>query len=181
LKEDSLYIGNKSVSVFFNTAQPIIQSSFISEHARKWIFFRCLARNEKYGNFFRDLDLLGSHHFEKFFFIPDFLHPQYRNKNFVVPTIDYLVSKQIDISNLSHLSLFDGEELSLVKKNYDPKKTLSSGFWIYLYLRGLYPTATFTLVGYNSVIDPAFHDPSFEKAYILCHLQNKLCRLLLYN
>lgn len=126
--------------------------------------------------FFRDLDLLSRFNFQKYFFIPDFLDPKYRSKNFFIPTIDYLISRNIDTINLSHLSLFDPSELINVKKYYDKTKTPSTGFWIYLYLRGLYPKSTITLVGYNSVVDPMYHDASFEKAYLLAHIQNNLCR-----
>ena len=61
---------------------------------------------------------------------------------------------------------------------YAQKKTPSTGFWIYLYLRGLYPKAKFTLVGYSSDISPDYHDPSFEKAYILSHINNNLCNAI---
>lgn len=175
LKEDALFLDNNTISVFFNTAQPIVQSQFIAEHPRKWIFFRCLAKNEKYGTFFRDLELLERFYFDKYFFIPDFFDPRYRSKNFFIPTIDYLISKNIDTSKLAHLTLFDPSELMQVKKFYDKTKTPSTGFWIYLYLKGLYPKSNITLVGYNSVIDPSYHDASFERAYLLSHIENKLC------
>lgn len=176
LKEDELFHNKETISIFFNTAQPILQSPFIANHSRKWIFFRFLAKNEKYGTFFRDLELLERFDFEKYFFIPDFLDPKYRTKNFFVPTIDHLISKNVDISKLAHLKLFDPPELSAVKQNYNTKKTPSTGFWIYLYLRGLYPKSNITLVGYSSSVDPAYHDASFEKAYLLAHIQNNICR-----
>jgi|694.fasta_scaffold104395_5 hypothetical protein len=176
LKEDEIFLNSNSISVFFNTAQPIIQSKFIADHPLKWIFYRCLAKNEKYGTFFRDLELLERFYFDRYFFIPDFFDPKYRSKNFFIPTIDYLISKNIDTSKIGHLTLFDPTELSRVKELYDKTKTPSTGFWIYLYLRGLYPKSIITLVGYNSVIDPIYHDASFEKAYLLSHIQNKLCR-----
>lgn len=176
LKEDASFLNKETISVFFNTAQPIVQSPFIADHPRKWIFFRFLAKNEKYGTFFRDLELLERFDFEKYFFIPDFFDPQYRAKNFFIPTIDHLISKNVDTSKLAHLKLLDPEELFRVKQNYDKRKTPSTGFWIYLYLRGLYPKSNITLVGYSSVIDPAYHDASFEKAYLLSHIQNNLCR-----
>lgn len=168
----------KSVCIFFNTAQAVIQSDYISNHKHKWIFFRCLAKNDKYGTFFRDLNVLKDFSFDKFFFLPDIIDPKYRQKNLFIPTIDELISKNIDLKNLTHLTLFEPEELKIVKKMYAQKKTPSTGFWIYLYLRGLNPKAKFTLVGYSSDISTDYHDPSFEKAYILSHINNNLCNAI---
>lgn len=175
--EDNIDFNNsdKSICIFFNTAQAIIQSEYVANHAHKWIFFRCLAKNDKYGTFFRDLNLLSNFIFDRFYFLPDIIDPKYRNKNLFTPTIDELLSKNVDLKNLHHLTLFEPEELKIVKKMYTQKKTPSTGFWIYLYLRGLYPKSKFTLVGYSSDISQDYHDPSFEKAYLLSHINNNLC------
>ena len=138
--------------------------------------------HEQYGTFFRDLSLLQTHSFDKFFFIPDILDPQYRSKNFLIPTIDHLISNNIDISNLSHFSLFDQDEISNVKKYYpkNSKKagTMSSGFWVYLYLKGIYKNASFNIVNYSFKSDEKYHNPLFERAYFLAEIFSKRCNAI---
>lgn len=169
LSNNKNYHKSNAISVFFNTAEPLKYCSEAIKSKEKWIFFRLLAMNEKYGNFFRDLDLLNIYYFSKFFFIPDMLDPQFRNKNFMFPTIDYLLSKNIDIKNLHHFGLFDSDKLKYIKKHYpknpDNKGTMSSGLWVYLYLKGEYPESDFTLVDYTFNIDPKYHSPGFEQGF----------------
>ena len=180
--KDNKSFNEDSIVVLFNTAQPLRQSEIIAKHPKKWIFFRYLADHSAYGTYFRDLNLLSEFFFEKYFFIPDFFDTKYRRRllvnNFFIPTIDYLISKNIDLSNLNHFSIFDPDELKIVKLHYEKGKTPSTGFWVYLYLKNLYPNSDFTLVGYTSTINPKYHDPSFEKGYLLSDINNNLCQSL---
>lgn len=178
------YASENSISVFFNTAEPLKCSKIASESKHKWIFFRLLAMDKKYGHFFRDLDLLKSYHFDKFFFIPDLLDPKYRKKNFLVPTIDYLVSNNIDISNLNHFSLFDSDEFIQIKKFYsndNTNVTMSSGLWIYIYLKYKYPGSIFTLIDYTFNISPTYHSPEFERGFFISEIISNRCSLINSN
>jgi len=175
------YASENSISVFFNTAEPLKCSKIVNESKHKWIFFRILAMDKKYGHFFRDLDLLKSYYFDKYFFIPDLLDPKYRKKNFVVPTIEYLVSNNIDTSNLNHFSLFDSNEFIQIKKFYSSSNvniTMSSGLWVYLYLKYKYPKSIFTLVDYTFNINSTYHSPEFEKGFFISEIMSGRCALI---
>lgn len=169
-----------STSILFNAGLPLDYYPAVANHGCKWIFFRMMGNTQNYSNIFRDLSLLKKYQFDKFFFIPDFLDPSTRAANryrkpFYYPTMDYLVSNNIDTSHLSHIGLFDPDILAKTKQLYTTNKTLSSGLWIYLYLKGKYPNSTFTLLGYSSDLNEQYHDSSFEKAFLLSQILTNQC------
>jgi hypothetical protein len=185
LLDDPYFLHSQSISVFFNTGKPIQHYPIVQSHNNKWIFFRLLAKNHEYNTYFRDLKLLLNYDFQKYFFIPDLIDPNYKDKNYTDVTTEYLLKNNIDLKNLGHLSLFDSEELSKIKNNYpnksdeqNKKLTMTSGFWVYLYLRNHYPDASFTLVDYGLNFSSNYHSPNFEKGYILSDILNKRCRYL---
>jgi hypothetical protein len=181
LKNCSDYASENSISIFFNTAEPLKFSKIARESKHKWIFFRLLAMDKKYGYFFRDLDLLKNYCFDRYFFIPDLLDPKYKKKNFLVPTIDYLLANNIDITKLNHFSLFDSKEFITVKKCYpnnNENVTMSSGLWIYLYLKYKYPGSIFTLLDYTFNISTKYHSPEFEKGFFMSEIVANRCELI---
>jgi hypothetical protein len=168
-----------SVCIIFNTGSSLNNYSSVRCHPNKWLFFRLLSLDKRYGHFFRNLDLLSEYVFQKYFFIPDILDPEFRHGNFLIPTIDYLVSKNIDLTNLNHFSLFPSEILTGVKKKY-PKNnkglgTMSSGLWVYLYLRGQYPKAKFTIIDYTVDINQEYHNVFFEKGFWISEILSGRC------
>ena len=172
----------RSVCIIFNTGSSLTHYPIIKSHPNKWLFFRLLSKDKKYGYFFRNLDLLSEYVFQKYFFIPDILDPEFRSKNFLIPTIDYLISKKIDLTNLSHFSIFSSEILTEAKKRY-PKNskglgTMSSGLWVYLYLRGQYPNAEFTIVDYTGDIDREYHNAFFEKGFWTSEILSGRCHAI---
>jgi hypothetical protein len=171
-----------SVCIIFNTGNSLTNYSIVKSHPNKWLFFRLLSKDKKYGHFFRNLDLLSEYIFQKYFFIPDILDPEFRSGNFLIPTIDYLISKNIDLTNLCHFSIFSSEILTGVKKRY-PKNskglgTMSSGLWVYLYLRGQYPKARFTIVDYTGDIDREYHNAFFEKGFWASEILSGRCHAI---
>lgn len=183
LLSDHNFNSDNSVVVLFNMGLPLTHYQSVADHPHKWIFFRMLGNPQNNGSIFRDLSLLNTYRFDKFFFIPDFLDPNTRvrlryRQPFYNSTIDYLVDHHIDIDRLSHIGLFDPDILAATKKLYTENKTISSGLWIYLYLKGKYPKSTFTLLGYSAEISEQYHDPSFEKAFLLSQILSNQCDCL---
>lgn len=176
------FLSTQSICILFNTACVLDQYPVVQQHKSKWIFFRLLAMHEKYGTHFRDLDLLAKYKFDKFYFLPDMLDPVYQNKYFMKPTIDYLLSKNIDIGRLSHLNLIDNTEISLIKstypKNEDNIGTMSTGLWVYLYLKYTYPKSIITLVNYTMNISEDYHSANFEKGFLLSEIMSGRCNYI---
>jgi hypothetical protein len=179
LREDKGFKENKSICIIFNTGNPLKHYPIVEAHPNKWLFFRLISKGKNNGYFFRDLNLLSKNFFQKFFFIPDILDPEFRSGNFLIATVDYLISQKIDIKNLCHFSLFDPKILSETKKRY-PKNsnnlgTMSSGLWIYIYLRGQYPDAKFTIVDFTATVDDDYHNSFFEKGFWTSEILSGRC------
>jgi hypothetical protein len=182
LYKDISFLDENSICIIFNTGEPLQHYPVVRSHPNKWLFFRLLSKDKKYGYFFRNLDLLSDYVFQKYFFIPDILDPEFRSGNFLIPTIDYLISKKIDLTNLSHFSLFSSGILTEVKNRY-PKNsknvgTMSSGLWTYLYLKGQYPDAIFTIVDYTGDIDQEYHNAFFEKGFWTSEILSGRCHTI---
>lgn len=175
------FLSKNNTLVFMNTAVPLVKSNYLANHDNKWIFFRIMARYKKYGSFFKDMDLLKKFQFTKYFFIPEPFDKKWQSLNFFIPTMNELCDKNIDVNNFCHMSLFDGPELSMVKKIYPKNKTMSSGLWIYLYLKYHYNDSRFYLVNFTSKIDPKFHSSEFESAYLCSEYMNDACVLLEFD
>lgn len=162
-----------SVVILFNNAVPLEFSS-VANFTRKWIFFRCLSEGQSKNIFFRDVNLLQKHTFEKFFVLPDILLKEKNEKVFVKVFLENLYKNNIDISLLSHTNTWKNNEHSMLLdrinygiKHYHRKKDLSSGLWTYIYLKEKYQNAKFTLIGFNCDINPETHSPEMEKKYIM--------------
>lgn len=182
LYRNNSFLDENSICIIFNTGKPLKHYPVVGSHPNKWLFFRLLSNDKKYGHFFRNLDLLSEYVFQKYFFIPDILDPEFRSKNFLIPTIDYLISKKIDLTNLSHFSIFSSEILTEAKRIY-PKNnkslgTMSSGLWVYLYLRGQYPNAEFTIIDYTADIDQKYHNVFFEKGFWASEILSGRCHTI---
>jgi hypothetical protein len=175
------FLSKNNALIFFNRAIPLIKSNYLSHHSNKWLFFRLLANHKNYNSFFYDLGLLKNFQFTKYFFIPEPFEQKWQNRNFFIPTINELHNRGIDIKNFCHMSLFDGPELRMVKKIYPKNKTISSGLWLYLYLKYHYSTSKFYLVNFNSKVNSDFHSPEFESAYLCSEYMNNACTLLEFD
>ena len=182
------YLSEDSIAVYFNRGIPLNECQKVKQQKNRWIFFRCMGNKQYYGSHFANLDILKKYHFDKYYFIPDVIDYKYftyRKSKFntekkispySIETIEYLYKNNIDIKNLSHLSIFEGEEMRHLKNTY-PKISqrignLSSGLWIYIYLKSQYPGSNFTLVNYSAEITPKYHSPEFEKGYLLSEILN---------
>ena len=66
------FFDENSICILFNSAYPLTINEQIKNHHNKWIFFRSLSKiqNETY---YRDLSLLESYFFERYYFIPEIL------------------------------------------------------------------------------------------------------------
>jgi len=179
-------IGN-SIFIFFNKAEPLKHSAVSRKHPNKWIFFRSLSTNGRYM-MFRDLNLLNLFDFKGIFTVPDILDKNIYKNNLAIDFIDFLEKNNIDGSLIRHIGSekFQPTEyfqlmkrISLKKiKYYHKNKCLSSGLWIYLYIKNKYPRYPITLIGFTGDVDPSIHEPIVEKNYIIGeHLWNKNCEL----
>jgi hypothetical protein len=171
------FFDENSICILFNNAYPLTINEQIKNHGNKWIFFRSLSmiQNETY---YRDLSLLQNYFFEKYYFIPEILDSiKYKNKDYFWSTISYLKEKNISLSELHHMDIFESEEFRIVRKYYSRiKKTISSGLWVYIYIKNKYPRSEITLVGYDLCVNSAFHDVSFEYGYILSDILSNRCK-----
>lgn len=174
--ESTNFYDPDSICVLFNNAYPLTLNSNIRNHQNKWIFFRSLSKIVN-NTYYRDLSLLDSCDFTRFYFVPELLDSEkYKNVDYFQNTIQYLKKHNINLSKLHHMDIFESDELRSVRKYYTSiKKTLSSGLWIYLYLKYSFPLSKITLVGYNLNVNTNFHDSSFEYGYILSEILNKKC------
>lgn len=189
------YLSEDSIAIYFNRGIPLKECEKAKQQKNRWIFFRCMGNKQYYGNHFANLDILKKYHFDKYYFIPDIIDHRYstykrrfdtqiNNSPYSIETMDYLYKNDIDIKNLNHLSIFEGDEMKHIKKTYPNISqkigNLSSGLWIYIYLKSQYPQSNFTLVNYSAEITPKYHSPEFEKGYLLSEiLNNPKCHSIL--
>lgn len=175
LKDTGFYDVN-STCILFNSAYPLTITSDIQNHSNKWIFFRSLSSIRE-NIFYRDLSLLEKFHFERYYFIPDiFDYAKYKNRDYFLSTVTQLHDKNISLSRIHHMDIFESHEFRTVKKYCkNINKTISSGLWIYLYIKNKYPSSHITLVGYSANINTQFHDSSFEYGYLLSEILNNRC------
>lgn len=182
LWSSSDFLSKQSICILFNTACALEQYPVVQKHQQKWIFFRLLAMHQKYGTHFRDLDVLNRYIFTKFYFLPDMLDPKYHDKYFMKPTMEYLLNSNIDISRLCHLNLIDHPAIRTIKniypKNSNSVGTMSTGMWVYLYLRYAYPSAMITLVNYTMDIGADYHSSAFERGFLFSEIISGRCNYM---
>ena len=188
---DDFLVSHKDIShsifVFFNKAEPMKHSAIARKHPNKWIFFRSLSQNGKHM-LFRDLNLLKIFNFKSVFTVPDILDKNIYNNKLAIDFLNFLDKNNIDESIIRHIGsekFQPPEYFELLKrirlkkiKYYHKNKCLSSGLWIYLYIKNKYPKHPITLIGFTGDVDPSVHEPIVEKNYIIGeHLWNKNCEL----
>lgn len=182
LWQSPIFLSQKSICILFNLAKPLSHYSIVEKHANKWIFFRLLANNEN-NTYFRNLDLLTLYNFQKFFFIPDIYESIYfgPKKEAMLETLTYIKEKNIDITKMNHMDINDHSMLSSLKRYYpriDGKGTMSSGLWVYLYLKTKYPSAKITLVDYAMTMESIYHNSLFEQGFLVSEILNNQCEYI---
>lgn len=180
---------DNSIFVFFNMGEPFKHSEIARSHKRKWIFFRSIRKS---GNQFdyRNLELLKEYDFEKIFVIPDILTTKNISSQPTKRFIEFIEANNINAKAISHIGPDsqqpkDYHELNErlnrdKKKPYYQDKFLSSGTWIYIYLRAAYPESGITLIGFTSRIDPVIHEPSVERKFLILESLERKCDMFDY-
>lgn len=182
LWKSSAFLSQQSICVLFNLAKPLNYYDIVNKHTNKWIFFRLLANKDNDINF-RNLDLIDLYDFKKFFLIPDIYDPIYfgPKKQAMLDTLSYIKEKRIDITKMNHMDINDNKALSSLKDHYpltDNKGTMSSGLWVYIYLRTKYPLSRITLIDYALNMNSIYHNSVFEQGFMLSEILNKRCEYI---
>lgn len=176
---------DNSIFVFFNNGEPFKHSVIAQNHENKWIFFRSLKKGHNQLAF-RDLSLLEQYNFTKIFTIPDVLTEQMLSKEITKDFLLFIDEHNIDPKTISHIGSTKrqsqtyhdlNQRINRRKKPYHDNKFLSSGTWIYIYIRQNYPNSKITLLGFNSKIDSVVHDPGVERQFLIFESVQRRCEM----